>query len=447
MSFKRFFGRGNGDQPASPSPDADEGGHDGDEANDDEQVAPESALDADGIDHDWRSRAGDVVPGGTSTGSKRPAALYGPDSDAGPGHFVSAQGCRVTTPSGRSLLDCTMALGAVAIGYADEAVSRAVLTAVANGNVCGLPSTLEVEIAERLCDVIPCAEQVRFLKSGADGVSAAVRVARVVTGRHAVIGCGYFGWHDWWNTGPGIPPGAHGDFTAVPFDDVEALEAAVRRAGDTLAAVVIEPVINRLPSPEWVAAARRLCDECGAVLVLDELKTGFRLAPGGYQEYAGVTPDLAVFGKAMANGFPLSAVVGRAAIMEGFEQTWVSGTLAGETVGLAAAGAVLDIYEEIPVCDGLWSVGAQLRKAVEDAVAASGAPGVRVSGLDVMWSLDFDDAVFQRRFLERAALAGVLFKRGAYNYPSLAHDDDKVILEVERTASSVLVELLEEDAA
>ena len=439
MPFKRLFGLKNGREPKPEPVEADDDSGDGQEV-----LSPEEALDADGIDRDWRQRAADVIPGGSSTGSKRPAALYGPDSDRGPAHFVSAQGCRVTTPSGRSLVDCTMALGAVAIGYADEAVGRAVLTVVANGNVCGLASTMEVEVAERLCDVIPCAEMVRFLKSGADAVSASVRIARAATGRNRVVGCGYFGWHDWWSTGPGIPAGAHADYVAVAFDDIAALESAARSAGRDLAAIILEPVIDHLPSPEWCLAARRICDESGAVLIFDELKTGFRLAPGGYQEYAKIEPDLATFGKAMANGFPIAAVVGRAAIMEALKTTWVSSTLAGESVGLAAAGAVLDIYEEVNVCETLWRVGAAIQAGVAGAVEASGIAGVHLTGIGPMWALAFDDALVQRAFLERSAIGGVLFKRGAYNYASVAHDDDEIILEIERVASTALVELQED---
>jgi glutamate-1-semialdehyde 2,1-aminomutase len=177
------------------------------------------------------------------------------------------------------------------------------------------------------------------------------------------------------------------------------------------------------------------------------MKTGFRLAPGGYQSFAGIDPDVAVFGKAMGNGFPIAAVVGRAAIMEAAEQTWISVTLAGEAVGLAAAAAVLDVHAEVDVCETLWRVGKQMRESVAAAVAASGVPGVRVTGIDPMWSLEFDDERRQRRFLERAVMHGVLFKRGAYNYPAMAHDDDELLMEIERVASTALVEVMEDDAS
>ena len=400
----------------------------------DDDVASEPEADAGALDESWTRRAADVIPGGASTGSKRAAALYGDDYEVGPTHFGRASGCILWTPSDTQIVDCTMALGSVAIGYADESVTRAVMIAAAAGNVAGLSHTSEVEIAERLCEVIPCAEQVRFLKSGAEAVAAAVRIARTATSRTEVVACGYFGWHDWSNSGAGIPASAHNETHIVPFDDVAALTRACRGAGQQLAAVVLEPVIERLPSEEWITAARRLCDELGAVLIFDEIKTGFRLRPGGYQEYAGVMPDVAAFGKAMANGFPIAAVVGRASVMDAAASTWISSTLAGEATALAAVGAVLDWHEREKVCDALWSIGKQMREAVERAVTASGTEGVTVDGIE-------------RRFLEESVREGVLFKRGAYNFPSLAHRDEDVIVEIERAASSAFVTLLEESEA
>ena len=406
---------------------------------DDDAFPDDGAADA-----EWRQRAEAVLPGGASTGSKRGTALYGPDG-VGPTHFERAYGCTLVTAGGVELLDCTMALGSVALGYAEESVNAAVSSAIASGNICGLSSVLEVELAERLCEVIPCAEAVRFLKSGAEGVAAAVRIARAATGRSRVVGSGYFGWLDWWTDAAGVPAAAHADFTAVPFDDEAALQRAADAAGSDLAAIVLEPVVERLPSPGWVARARAICDARGAVLIFDEMKTGFRLATGGYQQYADVTPHLAVFGKALANGFPLAAVVGDRGVMEAASATWISSTLAGESAALAAAGAVLDWHERAEVCEGLWSVGRDMRERVAAAVQASGVDGVTVEGIDPMWLLRFDDAARETRFLELGLGQGVLFKRGAYNYASLAHDD-AALGTIERAASTALVELREEEA-
>ena len=392
----------------------------------------------------WRPRAAAIIPGGASTGSKRPDALFGDRAGELPTHFIRASGCRIETAEGRELIDCTMALGAVAIGYADEVVTQAVLEAAGNGNVCGLSPALEIDVAERLAELVPCAEQVRFLKTGAEGVAAAVRIARAHTNRAVVIACGYFGWHDWSSDASGVPESVRADIVRVPFDDTDALETAAKQVGDRLAAIVLEPVIERLPSVEWIAEARRACDESGAVLIFDEMKTGFRLKPGGYQELVDVTPDLAVFGKALANGYPLSAVVGRESVMRAASDTWISSTLASETVALAAARAVIEWHARAEVCESLGEIGAEMRAAVDRAIDASRIEGVRTDGLDQMWLIRFESPAQESRFLELAVEGGVLFKRGAYDYPSLAHDED-AIAEIESAASSALVRLRDEE--
>ena len=442
MVFKRLFGRADAEPAQEPAAEPIE--------QDDPDGYIESEPEAEGAEWaesiDWRARANAVLPTGASTGSKRAEALYGSADAAGPTHFLRANGCRVHDADDNVYIDCTMALGAVALGYAEARVTQAVITAASAGSVCGLSSVREVLVAERLCEVIPCAERVQFLKSGAEAMSAAVRIARVATGRDLVVGSGYFGWHDWSSDAAGVPAAVRGDFVSVPFDDVAALERAVDAAGSRLAAVVLEPVVERLPSAEWAERARALCDRTGAVLVFDEMKTGFRLRTGGYQELAGVTPDLAAFGKAMANGFPLAAVVGRAAVMEAAKRTWISSTLASEDVALAAAGAVLDWHEEADICDALARAGREMRAAVDAAIDASGIGGVRTDGIDVMWLLRFDEAAQETRFLELAAEQGALFKRGAYNFGSVAHDDE-TIRELENVASEAFVRLRDELAA
>jgi glutamate-1-semialdehyde 2,1-aminomutase len=280
MVFRRLFERREASPQDTSSAAADAGV---DTAAADEQLAEEAPPEDLG-DVDWHARAMRSLPAGASTGSKRPEALYGRADATGPTHFVRSMGCRFVDASGNTYIDCTMALGAVALGYAEQRVTQAVIEATAAGNVAGLSSTREVELAERLCSIIPCAEQVQFLKTGAEAVAAAVRIARTYTGRDVIVASGYFGWLDWASDARGIPPGARADIRRVPFDDVMALERAVSEVGTRLAAVVIEPVVERLPSPEWIARARALCDSAGAALVFDEIKTGFRVRQGGYQE-------------------------------------------------------------------------------------------------------------------------------------------------------------------
>jgi glutamate-1-semialdehyde 2,1-aminomutase len=304
MAFKNLFGRSKDAAPATgPAPETEALHTPDDDADDGEapQLAPERS---------WRERAEAVLPTGASTGSKRTVALYGNEEVDGPTHLYSARGARVTDVDGVRYLDCTMALGTVSLGYAEPRVTEAVIAAASEGNVGPFSSWREVELAERLCHFIPCAERVQLLKTGAEATAAAVRIARTYTGRDTVIGSGYFGWHDWASEAAGVPAGTRRDVVRVPFDDVGALERAVAAAGSGLAAIVLEPVVERAPSIEWLQRARALCDASGAALIFDEVKTGFRVAPGGWQETSGVTPDLASFGKALANGYPLSAVCG-----------------------------------------------------------------------------------------------------------------------------------------
>lgn len=435
MVFGKFF-----DKPKNaPPPIVEPETGDADEYEGEPEALPEESDDI-----DWRARAAQVLPTGASTGSKRAAALYGSDDASGPTHFSRSVGCRVFDVDGNEYIDCTMALGAVALGYAEPEVTRAVIEAATSGNVSALSDHREIELAERLCTVIPCAEMVQFLKTGAEATSAAIRIARAYTARDIVIGSGYFGWHDWSSSAGGVPARTRELFVAVPFDDVGALEKAVRDAGKGLAAIVIEPIVERMPSTAWIARARELADASGAALIFDEVKTGFRVRSGGYQELSGVTPDLATFGKAMANGYPLSVVAGKRELMEAARKTWISSTLASEATALAAAIAVLDWHEKADICDSLASIGHDIRSAMTSVIDASGVHGVTVDGIDQMWMFRFDAAERETRFLELAAGQGVLFKRGAYNYPAIAHTDD-MIRQIEAAANAAFIELRDEE--
>lgn len=437
MVFSRLFGKSQ-PQPESPP-----------EAEPEEPAADDTDADDTGTEEahpHYAERARRVIVGGASSGSKRLSGLYGPGVE-GPSHFTRAAGCHLVTSDGETLVDCSMALGSVALGYAEPELTRIVIETIANGPVSGLSPALEVEIAERFCGVVPCAERVLFLKTGADAVSAAVRIARTYTGRDLVIGCGYFGWHDWWSEAAGVPQPVRQNFRKIPFDDVPALERAVADAGSSLAAIVIEPVIERLPSKEWITRARALSESSGAVLVFDEMKTGFRLATGGYQQYADVTPDLATFGKALANGFPLSVVCGNADLMEVADRkTWISATLANEAASLAAAGAVLAWHDRVDICASLWSIGKEMREVVGAALSASGIAGVSIEGIDPMWFLRFDTPERESVFLQAALRNGVLFKKGAYNYAAMAHDED-AMASIESAASAAFVHLREHEPA
>jgi glutamate-1-semialdehyde 2,1-aminomutase len=376
-------------------------------------------------DHEWRARAAQVIPGGSSTGSKRPDALYGSRANdaAVPSHYERAQGCRLWSTEGREFIDCGMALGAVGIGYADAHVTRAVQDAAAAGPVTSLPHRLEVEVAESLIDVIPSAERVRFLRTGAEATSAAVRLARTITGRQRIVASGYFGWLDWNSDAPGVPASTRELVTWTPFADVAALEAAVR-SGEPPAAIILEPLVHDIAPIAWLDTARRLADEQRAVLIFDEVKTCFRVRTGGVQALTGVMPDLTAIGKALANGYPLAAVVGRADAMDAAHRTWISSTAAAEATGLAAASAVLAWHGRLDVCDRMATAGGVLQDIIGSALAEAPWVGVRAEGPPMMWRLVADVPEQLDALVAAAAREGVLLKRGAYQFGAVAHDDD-----------------------
>jgi len=330
--------------------------------------------------------------------------------------------------AGREYVDYVMALGAVALGYGHPAVNRAAEQAIAAGVVGPLPPPVEEELAEALSRHIPWIEAVRFFKTGAEAVAAAVRLARVATGRELVLGCGYHGWLDWCQGGGvgGVPAATRALYAELPFNDAERSRQQIREAGDGLAVVVVEPVVVEEPRREWLAVLREETARVGAVLVFDEIKTAFRLAVGGAGERYGVQPDLVVLGKALANGFPLAAVGGRQDLMAGVARTWISSTLATEGVALAAARATLAVVVSEAVPAHLHRVGTRLLHGLHRLQREHAAAVAGVGGVAEMCFLHYASDGVSRAVARGCAARGVLFKRTAYNFVSLAHDEATV---------------------
>lgn len=367
------------------------------------------------------------VAGFTSTGSKRPQLLYGDGELPGlPLRMKRSAGCRIWDANDREYIDCLMALGAVALGYAHPEVNRAATAALDAGMVGPLAPVLEAELAEDLCRLMPHIEQVRFLKTGAEACAAAVRLARTYSGRDMVLGCGYHGWLDWASHGPGVPVDINYLYDVVPFNGAEETRRLIRAAGHRLACVIIEPVIGEAPTAEWLATIRAETARAGALLVIDEVKTACRIAIGGGTERYGLEPDLVVLGKALSNGFPLAAVGGRLAVMERVADTWISSTLATEWVSLAAARACLAVMEKEGVPAVLEGVGTRLHAGLGRLAGEYPDLVTRAAGIAQMCHLDFRDDHVSSAVAAGAARRGVLWKRSAYNFVSLAHDESLV---------------------
>jgi glutamate-1-semialdehyde 2,1-aminomutase len=367
----------------------------------------------------------ECIAGFTSTGSKRPAALFGTEGEAAPLRMIRSSGCAVWDDKGREYLDYIMGLGAVALGYGHPDVTRAVVEAAQLGVVGPLAPVQEEALAGDLCRLMPWVERVRFLKTGAEAMSAAVRLARVVSGRDMILGCGYHGWHDWCETREhhGVPAATRALYRVLSFNDPEGSRKLIRAIGDRLAAVVFEPVILRPPDPDWLTVLREETARTGALLIADEIKTVCRLAVGGACERYGIRPDLVVMAKAIANGFPLAALGGRAEVMNAVSRTWISSTLATEFVSLAAARATLATMVAARVPAHLTRVGTRLLAGLNRLAEAHPGVVLQANGIAEMCFLEYrDDSVSGRVAMECAA-RGLLFKRTAYNFVSLAHDE------------------------
>jgi len=284
---------------------------------------------------------------------------------AAPVFLEKGAGSRVWDVDGNEYIDYAMALGPVILGYAYPAVDQAIIAQLNKGIIYSLPHRLEVELAEVLKEIIPCAEMVRFAKNGSDATSGAVRTARAYTGRDKIACCGYHGWQDWYigttTRRKGIPEAVQALTLSFEYNNIENLRSLFDLHRGEIAAVIMEPVGVVEPAPGFLQKVKDLAHDNGALLIFDEIVTGFRLALGGAQELYGVVPDLACFGKAIANGMPLSAVVGKKQFMEEFDEIFFSFTSGGETLSLAAAVATIKEFRQEKVVAHLWALGGKLK--------------------------------------------------------------------------------------
>jgi len=283
---------------------------------------------------------------------------------ASPMFIESGKGSKVWDVDGNEYVDFMNALLCVSIGYADEDITEAVCEQIRTGVSFSLPHRLEMEVAEKLVSLVPCAEKVRFGKNGSDATSAAIRLARAYTNRDMVLVCGYHGWQDWYigstTRNLGVPE-ATKDLTKVfIYNDIESLESLVNEYEGKIAAIIMEPMNVEYPKEGYLQNVQKLAKENDIVFIFDETITGCRFAKGGAQEYFGITPDLATFGKGLANGFPLSAVVGKTEIMDLMEDIFFSGTFGGETASLAAAKVVLEKVDRLDTPKAMFNMGTYL---------------------------------------------------------------------------------------
>ncbi len=376
----------------------------------------------------WLQRAQKVIPGSSQTFSKGfNQHVFG----VAPIFLAKGKGCRVWDVDGNEYIDYIQGLLPNILGYAHEEVNAAVVKQLEQGHSFSLPHPFEVELAERLTRLIPCAEKVRFGKNGSDATSGAVRAARAFTGRERIACCGYHGWQDWYigstTRNAGVPEGTRDLTHPFVYNDLGSLQKILHERPGEFAAVIMEPVNFWPPAAGFLEGVKSLAHEDGALLIFDEICSGFHFGLGGAQKKFGVIPDLACFGKAMGNGFPIACVVGKTDIMKVFEDIFFSFTFGGEVASMAAAMKVLDVLE---TTDALARMDANGRLVQEGLNALAKEAGLedRIQCVGYpFWSLiKFLDAGGKDSLLLRSLFTQECVKRGvlllATHNMTAAHD-------------------------
>jgi glutamate-1-semialdehyde 2,1-aminomutase len=406
---------------------------------------PESLADRYSASSQYVKRAELSIPLASQTFSKSRTQY---PLGAAPFFAAKAKGSRLWDIDGNEYVDLVSALGAVVLGYSDEEINEAVAQQLQDGVTFTLSHPLEAEVAERIINLVPCAEKVRFGKNGSDATSAAIRLARAFTGRDHIIVTGYHGWQDWYigstTRDLGVPAAVKGLTHRAPYNDLAALEALIDSFPNGIAALIMEPMTSVWPLPGYLEGVRALTEKHGIVLVFDEMLTGFRFAPGGAQEYFGITPDLAAFGKALANGFPLSAIVGRADIMNEMENVFFSGTFGGETLSLAAARVVLDRMATGQPTSELARLGESLAGSVTDVIPAGLRSNFSLSGhpswMILNWTIEDPETLAQAKtlFLQEMLRRGVLVLNTHDVTTSFSAQDSELVVSAYRESLKVV---------
>ncbi len=315
------------------------------------------------------ARAEQTIPLGSQTFSKS-RTLY--PVGISPHYLSHGEGATVWDIDGNNYIDLISALASVTLGYGDKAIEKAIVKQIKKGVSLSLPGILEAEVSELIVEMVPSAEMVRFGKNGSDATAAAIRLARAFTGRDHILVCGYHGWQDWFigstSRNKGVPDTVSLLTHKFEYNNIESLKLVLDSLENKVAAVIMEPMNIAYPLPGFLEEVQGLAQKAGALLIFDETITGFRYSKGGAQELFGVIPDLSTFGKGMANGFPLSAVVGRRDIMMEMEEIFFSGTFGGELLSLAASKIVLERNLNEDVCGELTEIGTRLNSRVNQLI-------------------------------------------------------------------------------
>ncbi|MCH5256096.1 MAG: aminotransferase class III-fold pyridoxal phosphate-dependent enzyme [Lachnospiraceae bacterium] len=387
-------------------------------------------------------KAKKIIPGGTQLLSKRPE-MHLPG--LWPAYYKSAKGCRVTDLDDNIYYDMSfMGIGANVLGYCDEDVDNAVIDAVNHGSMCTLNAPEEVELAELLLELHPWADMVRYAKTGGEALSIAVRIARACTGKEIVLICGYHGWHDWYLAAnlekgdplsyvhlsglepKGVPSGLADTNFIFSYNDIERFQELINKYDGKIAAVIMESIRNDYPENDFLQKIRKITKEKEIILIFDEVSAGFRLCCGGAHLVLDVTPDMITMGKALSNGYPMAAILGKGNVMKAAQDTFISSTYWTERIGLAASIATINKYRENQVDKHLDHIGTIVKGGLRK-IADKHNISINISGINPMTHFEFQydkplvyKTFFTQEMLKRGYLATTAI------YASYAHTDETV---------------------
>lgn len=370
-----------------------------------------------------------------------------------------AEGAKVYDVDGNEFIDFICCLGPITLGYNYPKVNKAVMEQLNKGIIFSTQAPVECELAEKLVEVVPCAEMVKFVKNGSDATTAAIRLARAYTGRDRVAMCGYHGMHDWSigasANNKGVPMAVRELTKNFKYNDIQSLEDLLNAHAGEYAAVIIEPIQSNGTTKEYLQAVVDTAHKHGAIAIFDEVVSGFRYAIGGASEYYGVTPDMASYGKGCANGMPLSFVAGKRELISQIEQgVFVSMTFGGDAISFAGALATIKEMQEKDVIGHAWKLGTLLLDGMKELIAKHGIEeAVSVSGLAPHGGLAFNDVGSLNYLDVQSIFSKVMVDNGilcmAINNISFSHteDDIKKFLAAADCAFATIREAMDKDSA
>ena len=385
-------------------------------------------------------RAKEIIPGGTQLLSKRPE-MWLPEQ--WPSYYSKAKGCEVWDLDGNHYYDISiMGVGANVLGYAFDEVDEAAKEAIANGGMCTLNAPEEVTVAEKLLELHPWADMVRYAKAGGESMAMAARIARAYTHKDIVLVCGYHGWHDWYLSAnlvkgdplaevhlqglepAGVPRGLAGSNLIFHYNNLDEFHELIETHRGEIAAVIMEPIRNDDPQEGYLEEIRKVTKEEKIVLIFDEITAGFRLCAGGSHLKLGVNPDMAVFAKGMTNGYPLAAVIGIRDVMQAAQDTFISSTFWTERIAFAATVKAIECYEKYHVSEKQNHVGTLVKNGWKQIAEETGVK-ININGITplIHFGFEYDNPLaFKTYFTQEMLKEGFLAGNGVY--ASMAHTDE-----------------------